>query len=286
MGGSVSAPAPDPALMEAQVQSLQSQTDIGRRTLANAEQMMPVQREQMQFGLDAGKKAYEQTQDDRKYALEKRGQYDTALDAVLSESEKFDEANRRQELMQQAQADISSQFSAAQEQQQRGLDRAGVAPGSGKALMLGQQGELAEAAARSRAGLMVSEAAKKEGLQLRGQNVALLSGAPAAAASLSPTGASLGAMGLDVANTGLAGMNAGLGEADKAVAAYGKSAGDQWNSANALYTKAQDTNAHSNAEITGSALGLAAMGGYKGYKNYTKTGNVLGNRFSGMFGSE
>lgn len=275
MGGSVSAPAPDPSLMQAQVDSLTSQADIGRRTLANAEQLAPVQREQMQFGLDAGKKAYEQTQDDRKYALEKRGQYDQALDAIMSDSDKFDEANRRQELMQQAEADISREFSAAQDQQQRALDARGVNPNSGRAIMAGQQGELAEAAAKSRAGLMVSEAAKKEGLQLRGQTAALLSGAPAQAASLAPSGASLGVLGLDTANRAAEGMNAGLTAADKAAAAYGASAGDQWTSANNLYLKAQDASTKQSGEIAGSALGLAAMGGYKGLSNYGKTGNVF-----------
>lgn len=276
MGGSVSAPAPDPALMQAQIGSLETQADIGRRTLANADELAPIQREQMRFGLDAGRKAYEQTQQDREYALGKRGQYDQAVDAVLSESDKFDEATRRQELMQQAQADISQQFSAGQDQLTRGLNRAGVAPGSGKALMLQQQGELAEAAARSRAGLMVSEAAKKEGLQLRGNNVAMLSGAPAAAASLAPSGANLGVMGLDTANLGAKGINAGLGSAADAVGAYGKSAGDQWSAANKLYLGADAANEAQKGEIAGSAIGLAGMAGYKGYKNYGRTGSVWG----------
>src|SRR3954466_1097680 len=121
MGGSVKAPAPDPALMNAQIESLNSQTEVGRRTLANAETLAPLQREQMQVGLDTTRTAYDQTQADCEYALGKRGQYDTAVDAVLSEGDKFDEATRRQELMQQAQADISTQFSGAQEQQARGL---------------------------------------------------------------------------------------------------------------------------------------------------------------------
>ena len=53
MGGTVKAPAPDPALVQAQIDSLNAQTDIGRRTLANAEELAPVQMDQMRFGLDA-----------------------------------------------------------------------------------------------------------------------------------------------------------------------------------------------------------------------------------------
>lgn len=281
MGGSVKATAPDPALVNAQIESLNAQTDIGRRTLANAEAMQPLQREQMEFGLDASKRAYEQTQEDRNYALGKRGQYDTAVNAVLDESGKFDEAVRRQELMQEAKADISREFSGAQEQLTRGLNRAGVAPGSGKALLASQQGELAEAAAKSRAGLMVTEAAKKEGLALKGQNVAMLGGYPGVAASLTPAGANLGVMGLDTANTALGGMNEGLGAAGKAAGDYGRAAGDMWSGQNRLYTDAQATNSKNNSEMIGSGLGLALGAGYKGASNYNWTGSATNNARKG-----
>jgi hypothetical protein len=174
--------------------------------------------------------------------------------------------------MQQAQADISRQYSAAEAEQQRALNRAGVNPTSGKALMAGQQGEVAEADARSRAGLMVSEAAKKEGLQLHGQAAGILAGAPAQAASLTPSGAALGVGGLDVANKGAAGMNAGLTAADAAVSEYGKSAGDQWSSANKLYLAGKAADDERSAEMIGSGIGLAGMAGYTGVANYGKTG--------------
>ena len=284
MGGNVSAPAPNPALMQAQIDSLNAQGQIGREALTNAEALQPVQRAQMQFGLDAGKTAYEQSQEDRDYALQKRGQYDQAVQGVLNESQKFDEASRRQELQQQAQADISRQYSAAEEQQQRGLERAGVMPGSGKALMSGQQGELAEAEARSRAGLMVTEAAKKEGLQLQGGAAAMLSGFPAQAASLTPTGASLGAGGLGITNAALQGEDTGLGQAGAAEATYGGMAGDMYSQANKLYLGAQTQNQENLSTEIGSGAGLAALGGYKGYTNYNKSGNVLGKKAVGLFG--
>lgn len=279
MGGSVKAPAPDPALVEAQIESLNTQSELGRRQLANAESLQPVQREQMQFGLDASKTAYEQTQADRAYALGKRDQYDKAVDAVLSESDKFDEATRRQELMQMASADISQQFSAAQHQQERGLQRAGVMPGSGKALLAQQGVELAEAAAKSRAGLMVSEAAKKEGLELRQGNAQMLAGYPAQAASLTPQGANLGVMGLDTANTAAGGMNQGFTDAAKMVGDYGKSAGDMWSAQNKFYSDAQTTNMKNKSEMIGTGAGLALGAAYKGYNNYnySPSGSVFDN---------
>jgi hypothetical protein len=275
MGGSVKAPAPDPALQEARIESLNTQADLGRRQLAAAEDLAPIQMEQMKFGLEAAHEAYGQTQQDREYALGKRGQYDKAVDAIITEGDKFDEATRRQELMQQAKADISQQFSAAQEQQTRGLNRAGVMPGSGKALLAQQQGELAEAAAKSRAGLMVSEAAKKEGLALKGQTAQMLAGYPAAAASLAPSGANLGVMGLDVANRAGGGINEGFGASAKLASNYGNMAGDMYSNQQGLYQSAQDFNAKSKNEAIGTGVGVAGGAAYKGQQNYSYNGDVF-----------
>jgi hypothetical protein len=275
MGGTVKAPAPDPALQEARILSLQTQADLGRRQQASAETLAPIQLEQMKFGLDASRQAYEQTQADREYALEKRGQYDQVVNKIVNESDKFDEATRRQELMSQAKADISTAFSGAQEQQSRGLSRAGVMPGSGKALLAQQQGELAEAAAKSRAGIMVSEAAKKEGLQLRGQTAQMLAGYPAAAASLAPSGANLGVMGLDVANRAGAGINEGYGATSKLVSNYGNLAGDMYANQSKLYQGAQDANSANRSEITGAVIGGATQAGYAGYNNYGWNGDAF-----------
>lgn len=260
MGGSVKAAAPDPRLIEAQIESLGQQNMIGNRTLENAKDLAGVQRETLKFGLESNKQAYEQTQQDREYALGKRGQYDEALGGILNENDRFDEAVRRQELGQQAKADISSQFGEAQGQMQRGLQRSGVDPRSGKAVMAMQEGELAEAAARSRAGFMVADAAKKEGLDLRGQSVALLAGAPAQAASLTPSGASYGVAGLDVVNRAGMGMNAGYNQAASAAAQYGGMAGDMWSSQNKLHMQSQNDNRARTSEMVGTVAGMAAAG--------------------------
>jgi hypothetical protein len=282
MGGSVKAPAPDPALAEANIESLRTQAELGRRQLAQTEQMAPMQIEQMQFGLDASRRAYEQTQADRDYALGKRDLYDKAVEGVLSESDKFDEATRRQELLQSAKADISREFSGAQDQLQRGLNRAGVMPGSGKALLAQQAGEMAEASAKSRAGLLVSEAAKKEGLQLKGQNVAMLAGAPVAAASLTPQGANLGVMGLDTANAAAGGMNQGFTDAARAVGEYGKSAGDMFSNQSRLYNEANAFNSKSKDEMIATGASVAGGAAYKGYQNYDYNGDAFNSSRRGL----
>jgi hypothetical protein len=92
----------------------------------------------------------------------------------------------------------------------------------------------------------------------------------------------MGVLGLDTANTGATGMNEGLLAADKAVAQYGQSAGNQWTSANDLYAKGEADD--SKQAIAGAAIGTAGMLGYKGYKNYDRTGNVFGNKTGTAFG--
>jgi hypothetical protein len=268
MGKSTTATPPDPRLAEAQIESLNTQGQVGRQMLTNAREMAPIQREQLQLGLDANRTAYDQSQADREYALGKRSQYDAALAPMLNEAEKFDEASRRQELMQQAQADISMQYSAAQDQQGRAMAARGVDPGSGKALMMSQQGELAEAAARSKAALMVSEAAKQEGLQLRGGAIDALKGFPAQASSLTPVGSALGLGGLDVANTGLSGMQGGLGAVGKAAGAAGENATGMYSAQSKIAAATDAASDKENRELIGSGLGLATMGAAKGYRDY------------------
>ena len=69
-GKGQSAPAPDPRLIEAQIRSMGIQDDMIGRIVASAEAMQPLQEEQMRFGLDANRTAFEQSQADRNYALE------------------------------------------------------------------------------------------------------------------------------------------------------------------------------------------------------------------------
>ena len=67
-GGS-SAPPPDPALIAAQIKSMGIQDDAINAMLRNADEMLPMQKEQMQFGLDTSREAYKQSQADREWML-------------------------------------------------------------------------------------------------------------------------------------------------------------------------------------------------------------------------
>jgi hypothetical protein len=261
MGGTVSAQAPDPRLEAAQIESMRGQLDIGRKSAALAEEMRPAQMEQMRFGLDASKTAYEQTQQDRQYALAKRDAYDKALGGVLNETEKFDEAARRNELGQQAAADVSKAYSQAGEQGRRAMTRGSFNPISGKAIMADQAVELDEARARAEASRMVGEAAKQEGLNLKKGAVGMLAGYPAMASQLSPTSARLGWGALDAANSGVGGMMAGYTTGSNLMGAAGENASGMYKTQADLWSQAQRANENTKQEIYGAAAGAASRYG-------------------------
>ncbi len=262
MGGKVSATPVDPVLEQAQIDSMRGNMEIAKKSQYLADQMRPMQLDQIKFGMDASKQAYADTQSDRQYALDKRDQYDKALGGLLTETENFDEASRRLELGQQAQADVSSAYSAAGDQTRRGLNRAGVNPLSGKALTADRSVELDEAAARSQASRMVGEAAHAEGLQLDKAAVGMLAGYPQMASQLSPNSARLGWGALDAANSGVAGMMSNFQTGAALNAAAGKNAAGMYGMQSDLYGKADVANIDSRGEIMGAAAGAA--GAYAG----------------------
>ena len=287
MGGSVTMPAPDPELERGQIEDMRVRMGIAKDQWAMAKQMQPLQKDQLQFGLDASKTAYEQTQADRRYALEKRGAYDAALDGVLAETKKFNQASRTNELGQQAAADVSRIWSIAQEQGQRGRSRAGINPISGKAIMAGQMEELGEASARAEAKRAVREAARQEGLNLNKANADMLGGFGAMASQLSPTSANLGWSGVNVMNEGTQGINAGYGTGAALSAAVGSNAANMYNLQSNLHTQSVVDNANRKGELMGTiagaggTLGAAKGGSFLASMNEKYNPNFMGPQRAG-----
>ena len=58
---SSNAPAPDPRLVEAQIRSMGIQDDVIKRVMQQSEEIQPLQKEQLQFGLDTARTAYDQS---------------------------------------------------------------------------------------------------------------------------------------------------------------------------------------------------------------------------------
>lgn len=255
------APPPDPRLVDAQIRSMDVQDAAIKRITDNSDRMLPMQMEQMRFGLDSARQSYDQAQDDRVFALGRRDELVKAQKPLLDEASNFDEGTRRAQMMHEADADISSAFDVTRGVQRRALERKGVTPNAGRYLGFERQAGIGEAMARASAGRKVSEAAKAEGLNLRRGAADMLAGYPAMASGLSGSGFSFGTAGLGLVNQGLSGANSGYGSAAGVAGQMGTNATGMYG-AQANYKLGLDKIAAENDPMN-TMLGAAASVGTK-----------------------
>lgn len=248
------APAPDPRLVEAQIKSMGIQDDAIKQILSNAGDLMPLQKDQMQFGLDAARTAYGQSQQDREFALGQRGKLAGLTDSIVSEARGFNADDRRADLVGQVNADVTGAFNTARTSMARDMARSGVNPADGRYAGMSRQMASDEALAKVLGARKATDSARVEGMQLKSNAANILSGYPGMAAGLTGSGASYGGQGLNVVNAGLAGANSGYGSAAQIAGQMGTSATGMWN-AQANYKTQQDRQ-------DGSILGgLGALAG-------------------------
>lgn len=276
-GGS-NAPAPDPALIAAQIKSMGIQDSAIEGVMANSRDMAPLQKEQLQFGLDSAKVAYGQAQDDRSWMLDRRAGLSTQQDRMVADAASFNEGNRAEHLAGQAVGDVSQAFAQQEGQQMRGLARAGVNPSSGKSLALSNQTNTSAALAKASASNKTREAARLEGYAMTDRASNALAGYPAMGMQATGAGAGYGTSGLGLANSGLAGLNSGLSSA-------GSMAGQMGQNATSMYGAqgGYQNSANSNANSGGSAImglvgtvGGAFLGGPAGAAIGGKLASSLG----------
>lgn len=251
------APPPDPALIAAQIKSMGIQDGAIQDILRQSAEMAPLQKEQIQFGLDSAKTAYAQSQDDRGYMLNRRQKLSGLQDTIVNDATTFNTADRANELAGQATADVNQGFSSAREQSGRAMARMGVNPSSGRALAMGNQTSIAQAAALAGANTNARTGARMEGRALTDRASNALAGYPAMGMQATGAGAGIGASGISMANTGLAGLNSGAMGAGGMAGQMGANAagmyGIQQNAATAAAGQA--------GEATGAALGAVATVG-------------------------
>jgi hypothetical protein len=257
MGGkSSSAPPPDPRLVEAQIRSMGIQDGAIQQIMANADRLMPLQEEQMRFGIDASRNAYNQSQEDRNWMLGRRGSLSGLQDRLVQDAQSFNTDDRRDQLAGEAIGDVNQAFSAAGDAQRRGLSRMGVNPNDGKFAAMGNQMAMGQALAQSSAANKVRQAARMEGYGLTDRATNALAGYPAMGMQATGAGAGFGAAGLGVANQGLAGMNSGFGAGGQMAGQMGSNATNMWG-AQASYKNQQDQIAASSDPFN-TMLGAAA----------------------------
>lgn len=255
-GKGSSAPPPDPRLIEAQIRSMGIQDDVIKRIMQQSEEIQPLQKEQMQFGLDSARTAYDQSQQDRTWMLDRRGLLSSMQDTLAQDASSFNTENRANQLAGKAMADVNQGFANAEGQQSRALARMGVNPSSGKALAMGNQTAIAKAAALVAAGTGARDRARTEGFALTDRATNALSGFPAMSMQATQSGAGFGAAGINITNQGLAGMNSGLTAAGTMAGQMGQNATSMYG-AMGSYKNGAD-NAAANANPMGALLGAGA----------------------------
>ena len=235
------------------------QEDAIKEVMANARRLQPLQEQQMQFGLQTARTAYDQSQQDREWFLGQRGRLTKAQNDVSDYATSFDTETKREELAGKAIADVNQAFSAQQGALTRNMSRMGVNPNDGKFAALSNQNAIAAASAQANAANKVREAARAEGIQLKGNVANMLSGYPAMGMEATGRGAGFGGLGLTTANAGLAGMNSGWGAAGQMAGQWGGNSTNAFN-AQANFKNQQDQIAASSDPfntILGAASGVA-----------------------------
>ena len=251
------APAPDPRLVEAQIKSMGIQDDAIKRVMQQSDEIQPLQKEQLQFGLETARTAYDQSQQDRSWMLDRRGSLTTMQDTLAQDARSFNTEDKANELAGKAMADVNQGFANADGQQTRALARMGVNPSSGKALAMGNQTAIAKATALAAAGSGARDRARTEGYALTDRATNALAGYPAMGMQATQSGAGFGASGTTIANQGLAGMNSGYGAAGTMAGQMGSNATGMYG-AQASYKVGADK-AAADANPMGALIGAGAQ---------------------------
>jgi hypothetical protein len=253
---SSNAQAPDPRLVDAQIKSMGYQDEAIKRITANSDEMLPLQKESMRFGLDTSRAAYDQSQEDRSWMLGRRGALTGLQDTLISDAASYNAGDEGERMAGLAVGDVNQGFSSARDQFARGMTRMGVNPNDGKFAAASRQSTNDQALAIASAKTKTRQAAKEIGWSLTDRASNALSGYPAMAAGVTGAGAGYGASGLGLTNTGLAGMNSGYGAAGTLAGGMGSNAPNMWGT-QASYKNGQDQIA-AQSDPASNILGAAA----------------------------
>jgi hypothetical protein len=207
-GGS-SAPAPDSRLVDAQIKSLGNQDSALQSLVSSNEAMAPLQKDQLQFSLDSAKTAYQQSQDDRAWSLDRRAALTGVQDKMIAEANDFNGTDRANQLVAQNGADVSSAFANTRAASDRDLARRGVTPGSGASLAMTGQNAIAEATAKAGGASAARTQARNEGYALEDRANNALAGYPASASAATGASAQYGTAGVGLTGQTAAGINNG-----------------------------------------------------------------------------
>lgn len=249
-----SAPAPDPRLVEAQIKSMGIQDAAIQKILAQSEEMAPLQKEQTQFALDTQRQAWQQSQEDRDYAVGQRAALTGLQNTMVEDARSFNTEAKREELAGQAAADVAQGYESAKTTQAAEMARMGINPADGKYGAASNVLAASEALAKAQGKNSARTAARTEGRTLVDRAQTVLAGYPAMGVQTTGQGAGFGTTAQMVANTGLAGLNSGYGQAAGVAGQMGSNATSMWG---------QQASRQANMQTNETAGGvLGGLGGF------------------------
>jgi hypothetical protein len=242
MGSSSKVPPPDPRLVDAQLKSMGYQDQAIQQVLGIMQQqqrdnrtLLPMQREAMRFALDANKTAFQQSQSDRGWLLDRRGALTGMQDQMIGEASTFNSPAEQERRAAAAQANVGQAMAQSQDAAARQMASMGVAPNSGR------MGDMMRKSGIEAARLGVGAAnagrleARNEGRMLTDRAANALAGYPAAAMGATGQGAGIGTNQISAANMGAGGINAGYGAMTGSAQAAGGLAGSMGGNATGMY---------------------------------------------------
>ncbi len=261
-GKGSSAPAPDPRLVEAQIKSMGIQDSVIQKILSQSDEMAPLQKEQTQFALETQRQAWQQSQQDRDYALGRRAALTGVQDVLIDDARNFNTDARREELAGQAAADVSNAYESAKRTQGAEMARMGINPADGKYGAASNALAAGEALATAQGKNSARTAARAEGRALTDRAANALAGYPSMGMQATGQGAGFGTTAQMVANTGLAGLNSGYGQAAGVAGQMGANATSMWGQQanHQANMQTSDTTGGLLGGLGGLAAGLAKTG--------------------------
>ena len=251
-------PAPDPRLIDAQVRSLGIQDQAIQYMIEESRNMAPQQREMTQDSIDRSRVLWQQSQEDREFALGKRDQLSGVQNRIVQDAATFSAEDRGNQLAGQASADIAQTFDAARGQVTRDQQRMGVNPNDGRAMATQAQMATQQALASATGRNLARQQATQEGRQLTDRANNALAGYPAMSATSVGVGAGVSGMGQQALSQGQAGILAPSQAIAGMAGNMGNQAGNMWGQQNAAYQNAQSADAAAMGGL-GQALGSAAI---------------------------
>lgn len=254
---------PDQRLVDAQLRSMDLQSQMLERMIGNADMILPFQKEAMDFGLKTAREAYDDYRADRDYGLGRRALLTQLQDQAVADARSFNTDEARARLRGGAIADATKAFDNNLSQVQRMMLRTGRNGNDGRwgstVRQLVGDNVLAQTGAANRA----EAQARAEGRMLTDRAMGSVAGAPQIVANATGSAAGAGASGVPLTDDSSRTMQGTL-------QSVGSLAGQLGTNATSMYGQQARTGGGGGGGTDWSAAGAVLAGLTKAYDAFNK----------------